>query len=139
MASICVYLENGPKGLSKPSLEALGEARRRADEGGGSVTVLLFGQGLDEAAAMAGRHGADKVIVADEARFADFNLAIHFQAALKALDGAGADYLFMPVSTHTRELASQLAARFDSGLAMDVTAIAAEGDTLSFTRPIHAG
>ena len=139
MASIFVYLEMGPQGLSKPSLESLGEARRRADAGGGSVTALLFGKDISEAAALAGRCGADQVIMAEGEAYADFNLTVHFHAALKALEGAGADFLFMPVSTHTRELASQLAAKFDSGLAMDVTAIDEEGGQLRFTRPIHAG
>jgi len=137
MASICVVLEHGRTGISKASLEALGEARRQA--GDGQVTAVIIGKGLDEAAALAGRMGADRVLVADDDRFAEFNLEAHEHALSQALVDVKADFLFMPVSTHTRELSSRMAMSLGSGLAVDVTAIEEKEGRLHFTRPIFAG
>ncbi len=137
MSNIWVYMETGPAGLTKPSLEVLGEAKRQA--AGGQVTALLLGKGLDEAAARAGRGGADKVLVADDDRFEPFNLEAQVHALVPALQASGADFLFMPVSTHGRELSSRLAMALDSGLAVDVTALENKDGALHFTRPIFAG
>ena len=143
MATIWVYLETAGGRLSKGALEALGEARRQADAGGGSVTGLLIGSGVQELAGWAGQHGADKVLVADDAAHADFNLEAHTRLAISALenDGAGgdADLLLMSVGTHTRELASRLAAHFGSGLAADCIALQADGGEFLFKRPIYGG
>ena len=137
MANIWVYLEKGPSGISKPSLEALGEARRRA--GSGEVTAVLIGKALDDASAIAGRSGADKVLTADADRFAEFNLEAQVHTMSQALGGADIDYLFMPVSTHSRELSARLAMALNSGLAVDVTAIEEKDGGLQFTRPIFGG
>ncbi len=137
MANIWVYLEMGPSGLSKPSLEVLGEAKRQS--GGGEVTAVLIGKGLDEAAALAGRCGASKVLTADGEAHEQFNLEAQVHLLNQALGSGGADYLFMPVSTHGRELSARLAMALDSGLAVDVTAIEDKDGTLHFTRPIFAG
>jgi len=137
MSKIWVYLEMDSKGISKPSLEALGEARRRA--GQDEVTAILMGSGLSEAAALAGRAGADRILLADEERFAEFNLELCLHAVAPALSASDADYLFMPVSTHSRELSARLAAALSSGLAVDVTAIEEEAGEFCFTRPVFAG
>jgi len=139
MATIWVYLETAGGRLSKGALEALGEARRQADAGGGSVTGLLIGSGVQELAGWAGQHGADKVVVADDAAHANFNLEAHTRLAIRALEGGEADLLLMSVGTHTRELAARLAAHFGSGMAVDCIAVTADGGELLFKRPIYAG
>jgi electron transfer flavoprotein alpha subunit len=139
MAAIWVYLETKGDRLSKGALEALGEARRLADTTGGAVTALLIGAGVGELAGWAGQHGADKVLVAEDANFGDFNLAVHTRLAIRALEAGDADLLLMSVDTHTRELAAGLSAHFSSGLAADCIAIDATGGELSFKRPIYAG
>ena len=138
MASIWVYLEISGGKISKASLEALGEARRQADAGGGDVRALLIGSGLGALCAVAGQHGADTVCAADDAAYADFNLEVHAHLAARAIAGKG-ELLLLPVSTHCRELAARLAAAFDSGLAADCTAIEGSGAGRVFTRPIYAG
>ena len=139
MTSIWVYLESKGGKLSKGSLEALGEARRQADAGGGTVTALLFGAGLGDMPAEAGRRGADRVITAEDAAWADFNLELHLHLAIRALAGSDADLLLMSVGTHTRELAARLAAHLGAGLAADCVELSRDGDTLLFKRPIYAG
>ncbi len=139
MAVIWVYLETKGQALSKGSLEALGEARRQADATGGSVTAMLIGAGVAPLAATAGAQGADRVILAEDAAYADFNLEMHTQLAGRALAGGEAELLLMTVSTHTRELAARLAAQLGTGLAADCVELIREGDTLLFKRPIYAG
>lgn len=139
MAAIWVYLETKNGVLSKGSLEALGEARRQADAAGGSVTALLIGAGVAALAETAGRQGADTVVLAEDAGWEHFNLELHTRLATRALEGGDADLLFLPLSTHTRELAPRLAAHFGSGLAADCIAVSVEGGDFLFKRPIYAG
>ena len=139
MAAIWVYLETKGQALSKGSLEALGEARRQAAATGGSVAALLIGAGVAPLAAAAGAQGADRVILAEDAAYADFNLEMHTQLAGRALAGGEAELLLMTVSTHTRELAARLAAQLGTGLAADCVELIREGDELLFKRPIYAG
>jgi electron transfer flavoprotein alpha subunit len=139
MASIWVYLEISGGEISKASLEALGEARRQADAGGGEVSALLIGSGVSALAEPASRHGADRVLVADDPDYADFNLEVHTHLVARALAGADAELLLMSVSTHSRELSARLAASLDVGLAADCTAIEGNGAERLYTRPIYAG
>jgi electron transfer flavoprotein alpha subunit len=139
MASIWVYLESKGGMLSKGSLESLGEAKRLAGAAGQGVTGLLIGGGARSAAEQAGRFGADRVVLADDPAWTDFNPEVHLHLAIRALTGSDAALLLMPVSTHTRELSARLAAQLGVGLAVDCTRIAREGEELLFTRPIYAG
>ncbi|MDP6419129.1 MAG: electron transfer flavoprotein subunit alpha/FixB family protein [Candidatus Krumholzibacteria bacterium] len=139
MASIWVYLEKGNAGLSKASLEVLGEARRQADALSAQVSAVMLGEGLTEAADQAGRSGADRLFLSDSGDFADQNPEALLPALISLLEGADADYLFLPVNVRCRELSARLSAQFGSGLAADVTAISAEEGQLKFTRPIYAG
>jgi DME family drug/metabolite transporter len=87
MAAIWVYLETKGQALSKGSLEALGEARRQADATGGSVTALLIGAGVAALAKSAGAQGADRVVLAEDAAYAAFNLEQHLELCSRALAG----------------------------------------------------
>jgi electron transfer flavoprotein alpha subunit len=139
MSAIWVYLERSGDSLSKPSLEVLGEARRQADALGGQVHALLIGDKLEASAEQAGRHGADVVTTAEDASFAEYNPEVHLHLSIRALAGSDADYLFMPVSTHCRELSARLAAHLGVGLAVDCIKIERQDDELVFTRPFYAG
>jgi electron transfer flavoprotein alpha subunit len=139
MSDVWVYLEKNGDELTKPSLEALGEARRHADSGGGSVTAILIGDGLGDSAEKAGRFGADRVLTADSGTYTDFNLDVHTHLCAQALTMGDPGLLLMPVSTHTRELSARLAARLDVGLAADCIKIDGAGDTIIFTRPLYGG
>ena len=62
---IFVWVEQFDGQPAGASFEAIGAARRLADELGGGVTACLFGgEGLDAMAQEAIAHGADKVLVA---------------------------------------------------------------------------
>ncbi len=139
MASIWVYLEASGAKMSKGSLEALGEARRMADTDGASVTGLLIGSDLASLAETAGHYGADKVVVADDPAYADFNLEANTNLVVRALAGSDVSYLLLPVSTHCRELSARYATHVRVGLAVDCVKIEKDGEDFVFTRPIYAG
>src|SRR5262245_8680352 len=69
---IWVFIEQIKGLIAQPSLEALGEARRLADTQDGMVSGLLFGQDVAGLAPTVAAHGADEVMVADDATLADF-------------------------------------------------------------------
>src|SRR5437660_6732146 len=71
-SNLWVFVEQVKGVVAQPSLEALGEARRLAGLQGGGVSGLLFGQGVAGLAPTVLAHGADEVLLADDATLAEF-------------------------------------------------------------------
>lgn len=118
MARIWVYAELNQGRLMPIGLELLARARQLGD-----VEAIALGPGARAAAATLGRHGAGRVMVSEDAAFADY-VAEPATDCLAALVGAGApDLILFGFTTDSREVAGRLAARLGIGLisnAMDV-------------------
>jgi len=72
---IFVWVEQFKGQPAAASWEAIGVARRLADELGGSVTACAFGgQGMESLAQEAISYGADVVLLAEDATLADFRV-----------------------------------------------------------------
>jgi electron transfer flavoprotein alpha subunit len=125
--------------LRKITYEIVSEARRLADALGQEVTVLLLGSGIKDKAAQLGQYGADKVLVADDARLetytTDAYVAVISQLA-KANDPA---VMLIGASVQGKDLSARLSARLGVGVAQDCTAFSIEGGNLIAIRPIYAG
>ena len=65
---VWVFAEQREGQLQKVSLELLGEGRRAADKLGVKLTALLLGSNIEGLADTLAKHGADEVLVADDAR-----------------------------------------------------------------------
>ena len=71
---ILVFIEQVKGVIAQPSLEALGDARRLAGPVGGTVSGLLFGHNVGGLASTVMAHGADEVLLGDDATFAEFRV-----------------------------------------------------------------
>ena len=66
---VWVFAEQREGELQKVSLELLGEGRRQADKLGVELTAVLLGNNVAELADTLAKHGADKVLVAEDKNF----------------------------------------------------------------------
>jgi electron transfer flavoprotein alpha subunit len=84
-------------------------------------------------------HGADAVLVCEHPAFAQYNAEA--AAALAAARLASGAYRagFFSASAQGRDLAPRVAAKLQCAAAIDVTAVAIEGDTIVATHPMNTG
>lgn len=135
-----VIVETKDGKLRQVSLEALHAANLLREESDRLAAVLL-GHQLDETAAELARHVDGEVLVLDHAELHAYRPELALEAVMQAL-AALRDEPQLILTGHTaigRDLAPQLAARLACGQISDVTAIAKDGDGITFTRPIYAG
>lgn len=135
MSKILVLGELRDGQPTRPTLECLSLAAKI----GGEVGVVLLGQGAAAAAAEAGKHGATTVWAAEDAVFANWDLAANAGTCEAAIRSTAAELVLVPASTHGKELAATLAARFSAALASEVLDVTANGSGFSATRPMYAG
>ena len=137
---IFVWVEQFKGEPAGVSWEALGAARRLADELGGSVTACVFGgPGVEPVAQEAISYGADAVLLAEDATLADFR--VEPQAALLAKVAGEAEpfAVLIGATFRGRELGPALAVELDTGCIADCTALELKEGQIFATRPIYAG
>ena len=107
---------------------------RAAQLGGGAAGVLL-GSGVRGLAAGAGRHGADRVFVADDPALEAPLPQPRVDVLAQLVGEHGFENVFFANSVLAADVAAGLAARLDAGLNWDLVDVAAEDGRLVGTRP----
>ena len=126
-----VFLEHHEAVLQKDSLGVLGKAASL----GGEVEAVLLGAGVEGLAADAGRYGATRVHLMDDALLAA-PLPQPRVDALETLVGEqDFDAVLFAASVLSADVAAGLAARLDAGLNWDLTDLAVEDGKLVGKRP----
>jgi electron transfer flavoprotein alpha subunit len=126
-----VFLEHHDGALQKGSLGVLGKAAAL----GGDVAGVVVGSGIREAAAQAGRFGAQKVYVWDDAELQAPLPQPRVDALAPLIERTGAENVFFGASVLSADVAAGLAARLDAGLNWDLTDVEARDGELVGTRP----
>ncbi|MGD8632448.1 MAG: electron transfer flavoprotein subunit alpha/FixB family protein [Anaerolineales bacterium] len=134
---IFVYVDHFQGEALPASWEAVGAARRLAEEISAEVIAVLLGEDLGDLAHQAIQYGADKALVVERPELADFRPE-PFASIVSKLT-AGADVLLMPTSGRTRELAAMVGVDLETGVMPDVTEMEVEDGRVMATRPIYAG
>lgn len=137
MAAILAILEQRNGALRKGAAELLAAARRVADQGGATVDALVFGHGPVSGLDGLGAAGADRVLVATHADFA--NYCPDGTVATVASMAANCRAVFVAATSTGKDLAPRIAARLGSACAMDVTSVSSEGAIIRVVRPVYAG
>jgi electron transfer flavoprotein alpha subunit len=140
MANVLVFAESRGGELRKVALEAVTAARQLADAtGGGEVHALVAGApGIASKVASLGAHGADVILVAESAEYANF--ARESVAATIAERAKGGSYraIVLGFSAQGRDLGPRIAAKLDVPIASDVTEFSASGDMITVKHPGYA-
>jgi electron transfer flavoprotein alpha subunit len=139
-ANVLVFAERREGALKRVALQALSAARSAADTLGGDVVVLALGSGAGELAAELGKHGADRLLVADAA-WLDMYAPEAYAATLAAAAGdAEAGLILVPATSMGKDLAPRVAAALKTGMFSDVTGLEAKADgAMRCTRPVFSG
>ena len=137
MANVFAIAETRGGALRRPALEAVSAARTIADAiGGGELHAMLIGApGVASLAPKLGEHGADVVIVVENAAF-DRYVPESFAATVAARVKAGAyRAAVFSASAQGKDLAPRVAAMLGVSMASDVTAFSMEGDAFVVRHP----
>ncbi len=134
MANILVYALHYEGAFNKNSLGAVSEAAKLATELGGEAHAIVLGESVsDELAATLGNYGAAKVLrVSGPEGLAQPVV----DAMATAISGGDYSYALFGGGLLGFEVGAGLAARLGAGVAMEITAIRAEGGKLVAERPI---
>ncbi len=140
MANILVYALHYEGAINKNSLGAVSEGAKLAAELGGEAHAILVGEGVpQDLAASLGNYGAKKVLIAEGPEGLAQPVVDAMGAAISPHGGGQAgDYKYALFGGGLLgfEIGAGLAARLGAGVAMEVTAVRAEGGELIAERPI---
>jgi electron transfer flavoprotein alpha subunit len=136
---VLVVAEQIAGAFRKIAYEAVSEGRRLADSLDASLSAVVLGSGVEEIAGDLGKYGADRVLVADDPGLADYTSDGYANVVFDIVQENDPAILLMGASTQGKDLSGRLAARLDTGLAMDCVALRTEDHTLIATRPMFGG
>jgi electron transfer flavoprotein alpha subunit len=130
-----VFIEQFRGAVAQASLEALGAARVLSD----GVTALLFGQEVGGLAQPVIAHGADQVLVADDATLKDFRSEAYAALLVRLAREHQPDLVLAGATTRGRDLLGAAAIDLNAGCMIDVTAIGMKDGAVQTVKPVYAG
>jgi len=134
-----VFLEIRDGKVKKSSLEALSEAKRRADEMSMNVAAAIVGHNVEALAREAFRYGASKVFLLENTLLSHYSPS-GFAFALKSLiEEVNPTVIILSATAMGKDLAPRLAASLGVSMATDCIKLTANGGKLEVVRPIYAG
>lgn len=136
---ILTYIETRESKIKKCSLEALGEASRRAAELGLPAAAVVVGSGLDPLAPELRAAGAAKIYLLDDPGLAAYAAPAYAAVLADLIRSESPAAVFLPASALGKDLAPRLAARLGVPMASDCVKVEVRDGRLVFIRPIYAG
>ena len=136
---IWIVAEQREGELRKISFELVSEGRRLADKMGQPVTAILLGSHIKGKAAVLGKYGADKVIVADDERLATYTTDAYVSVLAQLTRASEPAIILLGGTVQGKDMSGRLAARLGVGMAQDCVAFSIENSNLIARRPIYAG
>jgi electron transfer flavoprotein alpha subunit len=139
-ADVLVVGEAAADGSPRPvSWEMFSPARQIANATGGTVIALFMGSDIADTARRWASAGADRLLIADDARLEGVMPAAAAAVLIQVISQAQPAVVLVPGTTAGRDYAPLVAARLGAGLAADCVDFSIEDGTLSATRPVLGG
>jgi electron transfer flavoprotein alpha subunit len=138
--SVLVYVDH-VQGTPKPvSWELMGKAREFASNLSGPVVALIVGYHVSDLASEAIAFGADRVLIADDAAFAQYRAGVSAAALKAAIQAAEPRVILVPATSGARDTAALAACALGIGLASDCQGLTMDQDgNLLADRPVFGG
>ncbi|HEX2045135.1 MAG TPA: FAD-binding protein [Gaiellaceae bacterium] len=108
------------------SLELLGKGRELAGKLGGANVALVLGAGADDAAREAARHGAERVVVLDDERLAEYHPETYAAALRQVLERERPHVLLIPSTVTGRDYGPRAAGELELGMTGDCVDLAVD-------------
>lgn len=134
-----VYTEVREGKVKKSSLEALSEARRRAQEMDKEVHAVLVGHKLEELASQLFPYGASQVYVLENSLLQRYTSSGYAHALHSLVEEVNPEVIFFSATAMGQDLAPRVAAKLEVGLASDCTQASVKDGSLEVVRPLFAG
>lgn len=138
-AGILTFAELKDGKLTPASRQAVGVARKLADEKSWKVTSVLIGHSVSALADELIGIGADKVIICDSVELKDFADESYCRILADVSGSENIAVILGGATFEGKSLFGRLAASLSSGLAADITDIEWDGDKILATRPAYGG
>ncbi|QED48849.1 electron transfer flavoprotein subunit alpha/FixB family protein [Cytobacillus dafuensis] len=123
--------------LRNVSFEAIAAAKTTAE--GGEVVGVLIGNSVNALSGELIQFGADRVVTIEDEKLKQYTPDGYSQAIMAVIDAEKPEGLIFGHTALGKDLAPKIAAKLNSGLISDVTALEVAGGNLVFTRPIYSG
>ncbi|MBR0596926.1 electron transfer flavoprotein subunit alpha/FixB family protein [Sinanaerobacter chloroacetimidivorans] len=137
---IWIVVEQSKLEIRKVSLELLSQGRIIADKTGEPLVAVILGKGVAELAGEVIPYGADKVILVDNEKLADYTTGAYTSVLNQLIRKEEPQAVLLGNTAVGKDLAPRLAQRLGVGMASDCTGIEIDDASfLSFKRPIYGG
>jgi electron transfer flavoprotein alpha subunit len=114
--TVVELIEGAPR---RVSLELLGKGRELAGKLGGDNVALVLGSGLEQAAREAVRHGAERVLLVDDPRLAEYHAATYAAALRRVVEEQRPHALLIPSTAQGRDYGPRVAGELELGMTGD--------------------
>ena len=140
-SGVYVFAELAEKKPLPVAFELLGKGRALADQLGAKLTAVAVGYEIDSCAAALIAHGADEVVLCDDAAYASGLEEPFANAIVRLVNREKPEILLFGATLFGRSLAPRVAARLRTGLTADCTVLEIDAETrlLRQTRPAFGG
>jgi electron transfer flavoprotein alpha subunit len=137
---IWIFAQQKTGSLSNVTYELLAAAKKLAEAKSSEITAVLFGSGMDDAAADLFKYGVDKVIYYDNPELEQFRDDTYANLLADLVKKHEPEILLGSATFYGKALFPRLAALLETGLAADCNGLAAKEDgTLVATKPAFGG
>ena len=137
-----VFIETEPDGTPRNvGLELLNPGRMMADKQGGKLVAVVIGSCTEPAAAAAGAHGADQVLVVDGPEYSPYTTDAFVNALVALVEKYGPLSLLIGATPNGRDMAPRVSCRLNTGLTADCTELDIDeaSGNVAWTRPAFGG
>ncbi|MEE9553181.1 MAG: electron transfer flavoprotein subunit alpha/FixB family protein [candidate division Zixibacteria bacterium] len=138
-AGVLTFVEINDSKITPASRQAVGVARKLADEKSWKVTSVLIGDSVSNLADELFAMGADKVVVCDSPELKHYSDESFCKIIAEVARGDGIAVILGAATFLGKSLFGRLSATLNSGLAAEIIDIEWDGDTILGTRPAYGG
>lgn len=135
MSKVLVFAEFQNSNLKRSSQELL----QFAAKSGHPVVALALGAQAGAASAQLAHHGAQEVLLSQDAVYDQYNSELFSAAVAEAIQKTGATLILASASSTGKDLFPRVAARIGAGVVSDGVEISLSGDDVKVKKPLYAG
>jgi electron transfer flavoprotein alpha subunit len=122
------------------SFELLGKGRELAGKLGGENVALVLGHELDTASSEAARYGAERVVLVDDPRLAEYHPDTYTAALRRVVESERPHVLLIPSTSEGRDYGPRVAGELELGMTGDCVDLAIDkGGRLIQYKPAYGG
>lgn len=137
---IWIIIEQSKSEIRKVSLELLSQGRILADQTGEPLVAVILGKDVAALADQVAAYGADKVIIAEDDKLADYTTGAYTSVLNKLIKKEEPQAVLLGNTAVGKDLAPRLAQRLGVGMASDCTGMELDAESfLTFKRPMYGG